>query len=162
MQWISWSQYLNTQDKDRCNRMVTGNIISCPKAYKDGLDKAIVKDINMLMKLIKKNRMLGYLFTLSQLRRSTAYRFKVISLFYPLYEWFTWTKSSATSIISSRLPTVQPRCSTHATFTLADIILTREIINSWLRGLYLHLHQWVLNNLFLLLTGPILGPSIFH
>ena len=36
--------------------MVTDNIIRCPKEYKDGLDKEIVKDINMLMKLIKKKR----------------------------------------------------------------------------------------------------------
>merc|ERR1719430_364266 len=49
-------EYDPKEDIDRCNRMVTDNIIGCPKEYKDGLDKKIVKDINMLMKLIKKKR----------------------------------------------------------------------------------------------------------
>jgi len=48
--------YEPKKDITRCNRMVTGNIIHCPKAYKDGLDKDIVKEINMLMRLIKNNR----------------------------------------------------------------------------------------------------------
>jgi len=45
--------YEPKKDITRCNRMVTGNIIHCPKAYKDGLDKDIVKEINMLMRLVR-------------------------------------------------------------------------------------------------------------
>ena len=36
--------------------MVTNNILGCDKAYKNGLDKEIVKEIDMLMKLMKKKR----------------------------------------------------------------------------------------------------------
>ena len=44
------------QDKDRCNRMVTGNIIRCSKEDFKRLDKNIKKENWELMKLIKKGK----------------------------------------------------------------------------------------------------------
>ena len=44
------------QDKDRCNRMVTGNIIKCSKEDFKRLDKNIKKENWELMKLIKKGK----------------------------------------------------------------------------------------------------------
>ena len=44
------------QDKDRCNRMVTGNIIKCSKEDLKRLDKNIIKENRELMILIKKGK----------------------------------------------------------------------------------------------------------
>ena len=44
------------QDKDRCNRMVTGNIIKCSKEDFKRLDKNIIKENRELMTLIKEGK----------------------------------------------------------------------------------------------------------